>query len=315
MADAGKIRSMQPAARLAALCCVLAFAVPAHAADPIFPTGSRIGLVPPGNMTPSQNFMGFADPAKNAGILIAALPTAAYAEMEKTAIAKREPIEVTFGKGFFVTDTQSTDKGRYRKWIALVQGQDLTALATVLAPDQDPTYTDKAVRAALATLAVRATVPDAEQLSLLPFTVGDLAGFHVDTILPGRAGVVLIDTEPGSGDKAQKGDPTRFLIAAAANGPTDADRGEFARLSFDQIAGIKNVQITMSEPIRINSGPGFETVAEAKAVQNDQPVMVVQWLRFGGGAYLQMIGVVRTELWPDTFKRLRTMRDSIELKN
>ena len=64
---------------------------------------------------------------------------------------------------------------------------DVTALVTVQVPDQDTNYTDQVVRAALATLAVRASVPDAERLSLLPFTVGDLAGFHIDDVLPGRA--------------------------------------------------------------------------------------------------------------------------------
>ncbi len=69
---------------------------------------------------------------------------------------------------------------------------NVTALVTVQVPEQDEAYTDKAVRDALATLALRASVPDAERLSLLPFTVGDLAGFHIDDVLPGRA-LMLVD--------------------------------------------------------------------------------------------------------------------------
>jgi hypothetical protein len=42
--------------------------------------------------------------------------------------------------------------------------------------------------------------------------------------------------------------------------------------------------------------------------------MVVQWLRFGGGGYLQMIGVARADTWTATLARLRTVRDSVELK-
>ena len=43
------------------------------------------------------------------------------------------------------------------------------------------------IRATLATIAVRDTVPPDEQLSLLPFKVGELAGFRIGGIIPGRA--------------------------------------------------------------------------------------------------------------------------------
>ena len=42
--------------------------------------------------------------------------------------------------------------------------------------------------------------------------------------------------------------------------------------------------------------------------------MVVQWLRFGGGGYLQMVGIARADTWIAALARLRTVRDSIELK-
>jgi hypothetical protein len=42
--------------------------------------------------------------------------------------------------------------------------------------------------------------------------------------------------------------------------------------------------------------------------------MVVQWLRFGGGGYLQMVGIARADAWTTALARLRTVRDSVELK-
>jgi hypothetical protein len=42
--------------------------------------------------------------------------------------------------------------------------------------------------------------------------------------------------------------------------------------------------------------------------------MVVQWLRFGGGGYLQMVGIGRADSWTSVLARLRTVRDSVELK-
>ena len=40
----------------------LFIAAPALAADPIYPIGSRVGLVPPAGMVESDKFVGFDDP-------------------------------------------------------------------------------------------------------------------------------------------------------------------------------------------------------------------------------------------------------------
>ena len=54
----------------------------ARADDPVFPPGSRIGLVPPQGFEVGKAFAGFGDPAKNALILITELPPSAYAELD-----------------------------------------------------------------------------------------------------------------------------------------------------------------------------------------------------------------------------------------
>jgi hypothetical protein len=41
---------------------------------------------------------------------------------------------------------------------------------------------------------------------------------------------------------------------------------------------------------------------------------VVQWLRFGGSAYLQMIGIARADAWKDAYPRFRSVRDGIEAR-
>jgi hypothetical protein len=40
---------------------------------------------------------------------------------------------------------------------------------------------------------------------------------------------------------------------------------------------------------------------------------LVQWLRFGGGAFLRVIGVVHKEDWDQWFPRFREVRDSVDL--
>jgi hypothetical protein len=302
------------------LCLILAPAV--QAADPIFPIGSRVGLVPPAGMVVSKGFVGFEDVAKDSAILMAAQPPAAFPEIEKSlttdelkkngiTVDNREEMKFDFGKGTLVTGKQTADKTRYRKWLLNVQTAELTALVNVQIPEQETAYPDPVVRAALATLAVRATIPDAEKLSLLPFTLSDLAGFHVENVLPGRA-VMLVDIPDGV--------PTdtfgaRMFVAAFDGGPGETeDHGQFARMTFGQIVGIKDVQITMSEPLRIGGQSGFQTTAQAKDMKTGDDIMVAQWLRFGTGGFMQMIGMAKANVWTTALTRLRAVRDGIQLR-
>ena len=306
--------------------------VPARADEVIFPVGSRVGLVPPPGMVASKTFDGFADPAKDAAILIAVLPAEAYAQIEKViesdalkkqgvTVDKREPMQLSFGKGILLVGRQVSEKAHFKKWLLVASASDLTAMVTIQVPDPDSAYSDRALRAALATLAVRAKVPEEEELSLLPFSVGDLAGFHVDDVLRGRA-VMLRDAPdaPDAGKETGKetnprGFDARMLIAAVPGGPSEADqRADFARLMFNEIGGIRQVRITMSEPLRIGGQAGFQTMAEAQDVRSGADVRVIQWLRFGGGGYLQMVGVGGADSWTTVLARLRTVRDSVELK-
>ena len=349
-----RFRSITAGAGLAVLLLSLVVAMPSRAAEPAFPPGSRIGLVPPTGMVISDAFAGFADPEKNAAILIATLPAAAYSQLDKTldteelrkqgiSLEKREPMRLDAGKGFLLTGRQVAGKERYRKWLLVLAAGDITALVSVQVPESDTAYPNNIVRAALATLAVRQKVPEQEQLGLLPFTVGDLAGFRVDAVLPGRALVLSAAAaetpkdaskeseeapkEPkeakdskeaakdSSKEAAARSFDARLLIAAAPGGPAEADdRSSFARTSFAEIGGIRDVRITMSEPLRIGGQSGYQTMAEAKDARSGADVMVVQWLRFGSGGFLQMTGIARADAWTSTLSRLRAVRDSVQPK-
>jgi len=233
-------------------------------------------------------------------------------------LEKRESMQFSFGRGILLTGRQvGADKARYRKWLLVASATDFTVLVTVQIPEQDKSYPDQVVRAALVSLAVRAQVPEAEELSLLPFSVGDLAGFHVDGVLRGRA-LMLSDPAPAK-DPAKpdsdKGLQARLLIAALPGGPREPEEyANFARVSFDQIGGLREIQITYSEPLRIDGQSGYQTMADAKDVHSGADVKVVQWLRFGSGGYLQLIGVAPASGWTGALARLRTVRDSLDNK-
>jgi hypothetical protein len=282
-------------------------------------------------MTLAQSYPGFIDTAKNAGILVGMLPLAAYPNIEKTLAddalkkqgftpEKRETLQLNIGQGLLVVGTEvGPDKAKYRKWMLIAKTPDLTALVTVQEPVGSNAYSDSVVHASLATLAEREVVPDAELLKLLPFTVGDLADFKVANIIPGRA-LMLLDTPKDPHLVVTPGLPefafnARFIIAAVPNPPAgNEERADLARYAFNSIAGIKDIHLTMSEPIRMDNRQGFETVAQAKDTNTNGDIVVVQWLRFEGDHFLQMVGISRADVWSTELPRMRTMRDSVAMK-
>jgi len=288
------------------------------AAEVVYPPGSRLGLVPPSGMVTSGNFFGFEDPDTNAAIILASLPTEAYAELDKTISAetlkqqgmtfeKRETMPLATGQAFLVIAHLEQEK--LRKWILIGSSPALTALVTVQIPDPAKSrYSDAAIRETLATLAIRPTVPVEEQIGLLPFKLADLAGFQVAGVMPGRA-VVLSDAPAGTPPQPQ----SQILVSVAPGGPAEArNRDEFARDIFAAIPNVREVRITSSEALRIAGQPVHEIMAQARDPGGGTSLKVVQWLRFGGGGYLQLVGIAPADAWPEAYPRFRAVRDGIE---
>ena len=314
---------LEPAMILLRSLLLIAFlAAPAQAADVAYPPGSRVGLAPPPGMTVSKNFAGFEDRDNRVALLILALPAAAYADIEKTTTAEslqkqgvtqesREEVTHPLGKAFLVLGRQEVDGQSIRKWILVVSAGELTAVVTAQVPEAARSaYPEEVIRTALMSTAARSVVPVEEQLSLLPFRVGELAGFKVGGVIAGRA-VMLTD---GTSEQAKVID-THILVAIAAGAPAQAaDRGRFAQEVFEGGPNLKDVRINSSEPLRIGGQPGHQIMARGRDGATGDDVTVVQWLRFGGGAYLHMVGVARTDAWTQAYARFRQVRDGIDLR-
>jgi len=302
---------------------LLALLSPAQAADVVFPAGSRVGLAPPPGVTPSHTFQGFEDPAHSVAVVIAALPREAHWDLRRSTSAeelkkrgitfeKREEQKLDAGDASLVIARQEVDKIKLRKWIFSVLAPDLIALVTVQVPDEAANlYPETAIRDALSTVTIRATVPVEEHLGLLPFRVGELAQFRIGGVIAGRA-IMLTDAatdEPGPGVDSH------IVVAVAPGGPAQvADRNTFARDVFGSIPNLKDVHVNSAEPLRIGGQPGHQVMATAKDARTGADINVVQWLRFGNGAYLHMIGIARTSTWIPTYARFRQVRDGIDLQ-
>jgi hypothetical protein len=297
-------------------------AVPAFAADPVFPVNSRVGLVPPAGFVPNARLSGFENPQANAVILMSTMPADAYPELEKSLtdealkqrgiqVALREPLALKGGKGLFIAGPREADgQKRYEGVVIAALDGVATFISVQMLEASHATVTDAMLREAFKTLAVRKEVPDSEKLSILPYKINNLAGFRVlRTAIDGSA----ILTE-GPKDAVKNVEQPFLLIGVkVGEAPKPEERDKFARELFSGAPGIKEVKITRAEPLRIGQMAGYEIVADAKDLESGTDVTTVQWLRFGQNGHLQMYAIVRRTAWHDVYPKLRAIRDNIEL--
>jgi hypothetical protein len=308
---------------LAVLLLALAL-LPARAADAIYPPGSRIGLAPPPGLVTSKTFFGYEDPDNNVAIMLVALPVQAYADLDRAMNAEalkrqgvtfdaREPVALASGSAFLVVGRQEVEKTQVTKWFLVASSPALTALVTMQVPDAAKAlYPDAAIRAALATLVIRPTVPIEEQLGLVPFKVDELAGFRIAGVIPGRA-VMLSDAPADRGGPPEAATEPHIFVAIAPGGPAqNSERDNFARELFATVPNLKEIRIVSSEPLRMGGQQGHQILANARDAAGGATLTVVQWVRFGGGAHMQMVGMARTDAWKDAYPRFRSVRDGIE---
>jgi hypothetical protein len=298
--------------------------VPASAADPIFPVGSRMGFVPPPGFVASTRFPGFENPDSRSSIVMATLPPQAYANLEASMATealkkqgitedKRETLTLASGKAVLVMGNEQENGQKFRKWILLAQLPEGAALVAVLVPESAiKTYSDDVIRASLSSLAVRATVPLDEQIALVPFKLTDLSGLRPVRVL-GNTGVVLTD---GAKDTPTPSDQPMFAVMIAQGGPEQAtDRANFARNLFAGLGDVKDLHIINGSGDMLRLGGGtlvtHELQAEAKEAFTDAPLKLVQWVRFGSGTFIRMLGIARADQWPAAFPHFRAVRDGV----
>ena len=301
----------------------LALAAPALAADPVFPTNSRIGLTPPPGFTPSTRFPGFDNPTEKAVILLSDLPGEAYADLEKgftdealkgrgMTVKSREPVTFKDGKGIIISGPNDSSNPKRHDTIMIANVSGLTTIISMqMVETAQATLTDKIVRDSLKTVAVRQQVPEAEQLSVLPYKIGDLAKFRI--IRSGQDGVAILTDGPKDAVDAVA-QPFMLIGVTPGEAPKPEERDAFARRMFGTAPGIKDIKITRAEPLRIGQAQGYEILAEAKDANSGTDVTTVQWIRFGKSAHLQMFAIVRRAAWNDVFPRLRQIRDGVEMR-
>ena len=204
---------MSPLRRLFAVALLAIAASPALAADPVFPPGARVGMVPLVGLVRARAFIGFETEDKGVKVVVADLPADAYAEVSNafkanpggTGGIKPQTLETAAGLGYYtVEDAKDPASGNVRRYSMIVPGIAFSGYVAVQVPENaSKIYTDDAVRQMFASTVVRKEVPVDEQLGMLPFKVSQLSEFkNVRTLAPGAA-VIVADGDETTGFEFQ----------------------------------------------------------------------------------------------------------------
>ena len=303
--------------RFAAIASALTFSGVVHAADVVFPPSARVGVVPLDGLAVSTEFLGFDTLDKSVKVGIAEIPPAAFIAVEN-AFKEGKPVgdgnkveqfKTAAGDAYLTVETRKEGDAAFKTYSVIAKGDTFSAYVIAqMKEGAAKAPTDEAMRAMLSSVTLRKEVPVEEQLSLLPFKVGELSGFKTVRLLSMRTSVLLTD---GTEDTQLDGAPYMVIGTIPVNPGAQDDRARFAEQAARTIAGLRNARLISNEPIRIDSTPGFETRIEAVRGKNDTPVSVVQWLRFGGGATLRIIASATKDDWPQAFPRFRAVRDGV----
>jgi len=307
-----------------ALIILLLSSVAALAAEPIFPSGSAIGLTPPPGMVLAPNFSGFLDETTGAVILLTKFPAdAAFNSavidaqdeakfaMAGIVIRARENLAIGGNPAFLMTGTLLRRGVNFRYWAAIVSSPYGIAMATAQYPEATASpSTNEEVRAALLSITLRPEPSLREQLAALPFTLPDLGKFRVVNIIAG----LIVRLTDGPNDMDPDDTQTQLLVMVSQKVPPPEFRQTAARLGFQDHGRHMQVIRTDSESsITIGGLPAYQTIGRLRNEKGIE-LKTVQWLIFGSNQTLLLDATSRPERFDVVWSQIVAIRDGILLK-
>ena len=301
----------------------LVAATAALAAEPVFPPGSRIGLVPPPSMKPARGVAGFQDPATGAAIVTMEMPAEAFQSVaagfadqalksQGFTLKSRDKVMIGKSEATLVSGEQAENGRNVPKSVLLTSDGTLTAMVIAQLPVGAPQAARDEVNAALRTVALRAPLTTEQQVAALPFKLGDTAGFRPVRAMAGSA---LLMTD-GPKDVVREAEQPIMIVAQSfAPGPsTPEQRDLFAKQALVANSMLKDTVYERAQGFRLGGAEWHEIVAKGKDGTSGQPVIVMQTIRFAPDGYLRMLGVAREEKRDDVMPRFRRIVDGVALK-
>ena len=297
---------------IAAAVCLALGPWSAAAEEPLFPAGSRIGLVPPAGFVLSGRFQGFMREDARSSIMLTEMPADVFPEFETVtpaAFAAQGMNHVGTCRipGLAVPQvchrlTQDTAVGPYRKWFLVLGHTGFTAQVVVNVPDEairSGAMAEADIEAALATIALVGD-PAEDPRSALPFALDEGPELSFQGVLSGSAAVFV----GPAGDSGRQ--PT--LVAASSLDRIDPESAvEYARFAFAKIATVEARVVTRTAVIEVAGMVGVELQGEGRDSESQEALYLYQALILqADGGYFRVVGIApkaSQDLYESEFRR------------
>lgn len=291
------------------------------AQEPTYLPGSAVGLVPPAGMRVATSFAGFEDPVTRSSILVLDIPIQSYADVLKgftpdamapTGLqASGPPVTwpVTGGEGRLLRGRQVAGGLTFRKWVLLARNPASAAMLSVQLSDlTSASVPDATVEQALRTVVLRTPPGLGDQVSALPFRVGDLAGFRIVRTLSG-SGLLLTE---GPQDVVAGAAQPMIAIGSGLVGPVDPKgQAALARQGFTTIAGVSDLLPDGDRSYALNGSNWIRTEGRGTYRDTLEAIYVLQIVRFTPTGYLRVVAICRTLDKPFYDARFKALAESV----
>ena len=310
--------SLHRGLRVATLSLGLALPGIAVAAEPVFPPGSSIGIVPPRGMAPSSRFKGFEGPG-GSSVVLTEMPVAAMPEVTAgftldrlkpqgfTSLERRD-VKVGDRDALLLVAEQKAGALRVRKWILVTASPRTMALVVATIPKGDATYDDSELRDAVLSTAIRQPPSLDEQVAALPFRLGDRAGFRLVPQIVAN-GLILTDGPKGIDPDGEQ--PSVVIAASLAPAPAAATPDSFGRRALATFTSLKDFTVEESRTFERGGATWHEILARAEDGQTGRSVTILQTIRFGPDAYLRAIATTPSRQRDALLPRFRQVAASL----
>jgi hypothetical protein len=267
---------------------------------PVKVPGTKVSLIPPPGLKPSERFPGFGDEETSSSIMITETPVP-YSEMAsgltKEALAtngmsvlRRKEISLNGRPGILFHLKQEAQPGDILKWMVMTGDEKDTILIIAAFPEQMKARLSSEMEKAV--LSARWDVDaETDPLDGLVFSFEDDPSMKFARRLSNN--VML--TKDGAFPDRPTNDPF-FIIGSSLSEVTIPDVGKFAEKRLMQIKQVSGIAIKQQSEVTIAGLPGSEIVAEAQWNDlPDAPVVVYQVILSDGKNYFLMQGFAPRE--------------------
>jgi len=297
----------------------------AQAAEPVFPSGSTVGLVPPPGMSLATGFSGFEDEAHGAKIVVTTFPPIAYKQLvpgfadrlkqQGTIVDEHVALTVGGNPALLISGRQqvSTPQGKVTvraRYIIVGSPKGSAFVIADVVDAESATFPDAVIRTALTSVTFRDPPSLGQQADALPFTLSLTAHFRITGTMAGNT-VVLTD---GPKDVDPEEDQPSFIVVSSNKTPAVAARANFARQTLG--TGGDSYRVTSIETARnitIGGFPAYEILASGRT-KSGASIKIVDWELFAPNSTITMEGIARTSQFDGIYPELVALRDSIRPK-